>query len=88
MSNSDPAQASEVEAAIYSNIPYQPVALTLSYQTASGKKSVTFGATTDGIGGASVFFNIPVDATISVPNQVQVSINNGEATCSTSLTFT
>ncbi len=81
-------QASEVEATITSNIPYQPVTLTVSYESFSGPKTQTFGTATDGNGSASVFFNIGPDMTISITDQVQVNINNGEATCSTTFTAT
>ena len=86
MSNSNPMQASEVEATITSNIPYQPVTLTVSYEWLSMPKTQTFGTTTDGNGSASVFFNVGPDIAISLTDHVQVSINNGEATCSTSFT--
>lgn len=81
MTNSSPADYTEDTVSISSNVPDAPVLITKNYKTTTS----TDTGETDSGGSASISFD-DSGATVGYPVQVNVSINNGEATCSTSFT--
>ena len=81
MSNSSPPDHTDDTVNITSNVPDAPVLITKYYETVASTNS---GETNSG-GSASITFS-DSDATLGYTVQVDVSINSGEATCSTSFT--
>jgi len=81
MSNSTPADYTDDTVNITSNVPDEPVLITKYYRTTTS----TDTGETDSGGAAAITFN-DSGATLGYTVMVDVNINNGEATCSTSFT--
>jgi hypothetical protein len=81
MSNSTPADYTDDTVNITSNLPDEPVLITKYYRTTTS----TDTGETDAGGSASITFD-DSGATLGYTVQVDVSINDGQATCSTSFT--
>lgn len=81
MSNPTPGTGGDDTVNITSNVPNAPVTISKHYKTTTSTDS----GTTDGNGSDSITFNIG-HPTAGYTVEVDVSINNGEATCSTSFT--
>ena len=81
IANSSPADYTYDTVYIGSDVPDAPVLITKYYKTTTSMDS---GQTSSG-GSAAIPFD-DSDATLGYTVQVDVSINNGEATCSTSFT--
>lgn len=81
MSNSTPADYTDDTVNITSNLPDEPVLITKHYKTTTSTDS----GETDSEGSASITFD-DSGATLGYTVEVDVSINSGEATCSTSFT--
>jgi hypothetical protein len=81
MSNSSPADYTDDTVNITSNVPDAPVVITKYYKTTT----TTNSGETDSGGSASITFD-DSGATLGYTVQVDVSINSGQATCSTSFT--
>jgi hypothetical protein len=80
-SNPTPGDSGDETVNVTSNVPNAPVLVTKHYKTTT----TTDSGTTDGTGSAAITFDIG-SPTIGFMVQVDVSINSGEATCSTSFT--
>lgn len=81
MSNPSPGDSGYDTVNITSNVPNAPVTITKHYKTTTSTDS----GETDANGAASIPFNIG-HPTVGYTVEVDVSINSGEATCSTSFT--
>ena len=81
MSNPTPGAGGYDTVNVSSNVPNAPVTITKHYKTTTSSDS----GTTDANGAASITFNIG-HPTVGYTVEVDVSINNGEASCSTSFT--
>jgi hypothetical protein len=81
MSNPTPGDSGDETVNVTSNVPNAPVLVTKHYKTTTTADS----GTTDGGGAASITFDIG-SPTIGYTVEVDVSINSGQATCSTSFT--
>jgi hypothetical protein len=81
MSNSSPADYTNDTVNITSNVPNEPVLITKHYRTTTTNDS----GETDADGSASITFD-DSGATLGYTVVVDVNINSGEATCSTSFT--
>jgi hypothetical protein len=81
MSNPTPGGGGDDTVNITSNVPSAPVIITKHYKTTTSSNS----GSTDASGGASITFSIG-HPTAGYTVEVDVSINNGEASCSTSFT--
>jgi len=81
MSNPTPGDSGDETVNVTSNVPNAPVLVTKHYKTTTSTDS----GTTDGGGSASITFSIG-HPTIGYTVEVDVSIGNGEASCSTSFT--
>jgi hypothetical protein len=81
MSNSSPADYTDDTVNITSNVPDEPVVITKYYKTVASTDS---GETDSGGSTSITFYDSGASPGYTV--QVDVNINNGEATCSTSFT--
>jgi hypothetical protein len=81
MSNGSPSDYSEDAVNVTSNVPNAPVVITKYYRTTT----TTDSGYTNSAGSASIYL-YDSGATIGYTVDVDVSVNNGEATCSTSFT--
>ena len=81
MSNVTPADYTDDTVNITSNVPDEPVLITKYYKTTT----TTDSGETDSGGSASITFD-DSGATPGYTVMVDVSINSGQATCSTSFT--